>query len=267
MLGEKDAYTVWKPEHFKAEYDKIVQAVESIGARHVIWATVPHVTITPIARGIGKKLGIGSRYFPYYTRPWIDEKSFDPRRDPYITGDQARLVDSAIDEYNYHIVNHVKAGRSAGRDWYLLDVAGLLDRLASRRYIEDPNARPSWWSPYELPAAVKALSPVPDSQFLTADGNGGRSRGGLFSLDGVHPTTVGYGLIAQEFINVMQSAGVTFATSSLPTTTPVNVDFARLIRRDTLVNHPPQNLTEAMSMLAWVDETLDGIRGALSFAH
>jgi hypothetical protein len=26
----------------------------------------------------------------------------------------------------------------------------------------------------------------------------------------VHPTTVGYGIIAQEFIDVMQSAGVAF---------------------------------------------------------
>ena len=29
------------------------------------------------------------------------------------------------------------------------------------------------------------------SRFLTADGRGGRATGGLFSLDGVHPTTVG----------------------------------------------------------------------------
>ena len=34
--------------------------------------------------------------------------------------------------------------------------------------------------------------------------------GGLFSLDGVHPTTVGYGLIAQEMIDIMVRAGVTF---------------------------------------------------------
>ena len=44
------------------------------------------------------------------------------------------------------------------------------------------------------------------------DGQGGRAKGGLFSLDGVHPTTVAYGIVAQELITIMQSAGVTFRT-------------------------------------------------------
>jgi hypothetical protein len=259
------SYTVWRPDHFAAEYDEVVQRVMAVGARHVIWCTVPHVTIAPIARGIGHKLPERSRDFPFYTRPWIDTGSFDPRRDPHITGDQARQVDSAIDQYNVHITEHVAAGRRDGRDWYLLDVAGLLDRLASRRYIEDPNARPPWWEPYELPATLKALRPVPDSQFLTADGEGGRAKGGLFSLDGVHPTTVGYGLIAQELINVMQLAGVAFRPGSVASASPVAVDFARLIRRDTLINRPPQNLTSGLAMLGWADETLDVVRRALSF--
>jgi hypothetical protein len=37
-----------------------------------------------------------------------------------------------------------------------------------------------------------------------------RTPGGLFALDGVHPTTIAYGLVAQELINVMQVAGVQF---------------------------------------------------------
>ena len=197
-LGAKRAYTVWRPSHFAAELEALTAEVVRIDARHVIWATVPHVTIAPIARGVGRKVAVGSRYFPHYTRPWIDDGRFDPRRHPHITGPQARAVDYAVDAYNDAIQATVERARDAGRDWYLLEIAGLLDRLAHRRFIDDPTARPAWWTPYPLPPALQALRPVPDSRFLTADGEGGRASGGLFSLDGVHPTTVGYGLIAQE---------------------------------------------------------------------
>jgi hypothetical protein len=266
-LGVKNKYTVWQPPHFIEEYKKVEAEVNKIGARHVIWCTVPHVTIVPIARGVGGKLRPGSRYFPYYTRPWIETESFDPKQDANISGAQARAVDSAIDQYNAHIESVVENGRKANKDWYLLDVAGVLDRLASRRYAADPLARPAWWTPYDLPAAVKALTPTPDSRFLTADGKGGRATGGLFSLDGVHPTTVGYGLVAQEFINIMQTAGVTFRHSAdqSPRAGRVSVDFGRLIARDTLINRPPQNLTEGLKTIGWADERLDIVKRALSF--
>ncbi len=265
-LNAKNAYTVWRPEHFLAEYREVVDQVKAIRARHVIWCTVPHVTIAPIARGLGGKLAAGSRYFPYYTRPWIDSRSFSPSQDPCISGDQARAVDTAIDMYNDGIEGHVRQGREEGRDWYLLDVAGLLDRLASRRYIEDINARPSWWSPYPLPPQLAALTPVPDSTFLTADGTGGRATGGLFSLDGVHPTTVGYGLIAQEMINVMRLAGVEFFQGQgALRTDPVTVDFGRLLIRDSLVLRPPQLLDAALGTLGWADQAVDWVRKAIGF--
>jgi hypothetical protein len=148
-----------------------------------------------------------------------------------------------------------------------LDIAGLLDRLASRRYITDPNARPPWWTPYPLPPALKALDPVPDSRFLTSDGEGGRASGGLFSLDGVHPTTIAYGLIAQEMINVMRLAGVEFTHGNgAPRSDPVAVDFERLIRRDSLIRQPPQNLTPGLEILGWADETLDWVKRTLLYA-
>src|SRR5262249_48298532 len=162
-------------------------------------------------------------------------------------------VDSAIDQYNEAIEAAVVAGRKAKSDWYLLDIAGLLDRIAARRYIDDPNARPSWWTPYPLPPALAALKPTIDSRFLTTHGPGGRATGGLFSLDGVHPTTVAYGMIAQEMMNIMRRAGVAFrqGRSGQERLDPVSVDFARLIRRDTLVSTPPQNITPGLRTLGW----------------
>ncbi|MDQ3762967.1 MAG: hypothetical protein M3460_15345 [Actinomycetota bacterium] len=259
--ARKNAFTVWQPDHFVAELQRVVTKVQAIRARHVIWCTVPHVTIAPIARGVDGKVRPGSRYFPYYTRPWISDRDFDAGRDPSITEAEARAVDSAIDQYNDAVTAVVADARRAGRDWYLLDIAGVLDRLASRRYVEDPQARPAWWRPYPLPPELAALKPVPDSRFLTSDSTGRRS-GGLFSLDGVHPTTVGTGIIAQELIDVMVRAGVQFyqPNGQTPRTGPIRVDFARLIRRDTLLIRPPANVTKALRVLHWADEVLDVVR-------
>ncbi len=220
----------------------------------------------PIARGVGRKVTPGSRYFPFYTRPWIKDVDFDRIRDRHITGAQACAVDTAIDQYNAGIEDHVRQGRQEGLDWFLLDVAGLLDRLASRRFIEDPNARPDWWTPYPLPPTLSALRPVPDSRFLTSDGRGGRASGGLFSLDGVHPTTVAYGLIAQEMINIMRIANVEFFQGSgALRTDPVTVDFNRLVLRDTLLLHPPGNLTSTLDIMGWADEHLGWVKRALGW--
>ncbi|EIV92395.1 hypothetical protein [Frankia sp. QA3] len=264
--AHKNRFTVWRPSHFAAELARIADRVRPIRARHIIWCTVPHVTVAPIARGIGAKIEPGSRYFPYYTRPWISDRTFNPKRDPYITSQQARAVDSAIDQYNDVITDMVRAERRAGRDWYVVDIAGMLDRLAARRYTEDLLARPDWWTPYPLPPELQALRPLPDSRFLTSDGNT-RATGGLFSLDGVHPTTIGYGLIAQEIINVMQLAGVTFLhpDGRTPRTGPITVDFARLLQRDTLVNRPPGNLTAGLDIIGWADQAGDVLRRVLPF--
>ena len=258
-----DQYTVWRPIHFKAELDKIVEQVKQIKARHVIFGTVPHVTIAPYARGVGGKLEAGSRYFPYYTLPWIGDDIFDPKKHPSITGQEARAIDSAIDQYNDAIAEAVRAGRAAGKDWYLFETAGLLDRLASRRYAEDPSARPSWWTPYPLPPALQALSPVPTSQFFMS-GTNGRTQGGLFSLDGVHPTTIGYGIMAQELIKIMQLAGVQFyQNDGTPRKGAIEIDFANLIKLDTLISNPPSNFSSVFKLVEWFDRNFNLMSGLL----
>jgi hypothetical protein len=267
-LEGKRHFTVWRPEHFRAEFDLVAEQVRQVRARHVIWATVPHVTIAPIARGVGDKVEPGSRYFPYYTRPWIKDAQFNPAQDPKITSQEARAIDSAIDQYNEHITATVEQARQNGLDWYLFDLAGLLDRLAYRRYIEDPNAQPAWWRPYELPPALAALDPPPDTRFLVWERGGRRLRGGLISLDGVHPTTIGYGIIAKELINIMRRAGVSFYQADGRTLRdePVTVDFQRLLWRDTLLAAPLRLVGSGLEILGWADETLDLVKRTLSFS-
>ena len=257
-LVAKEKYTIWQPEHFQKELLALETKLQTVRAQHVIVATVPHVTIAPIARGIGDKVRTDSRYFPFYARPWVNEDRFHPQQDEHITAAQARAIDSAIDQYNDAIVEMVRRARNAGRDWYVLEVAGLLDRLAARRYIEHRNAAPPWWTPYPLPPLLEALNPRPDSHFF-ASGPAGRSQGGLFSLDGVHPTTIAYGIVAQEVIRLMERAGVVFyfRDGKSPRPGPVNVDFARLIALDTLISSPPRSLSGDLSLIGWLNDKLD----------
>ena len=239
-LDRKGAYNAWRPVHFAAEYAELVRSLLPIPAARVILATVPHVTIAPIAKGVnpqepGQKWRPGSRFFPYYIDPWIDERDFRPNRHRHLTHQQARAVDSAIDQYNETIVDAVRHGRREGRNWLVLDLCGILDRLAYRRYVTDPAAAErNNWQPYPLPKPIADL----DTRFFLAD-HSGRIQGGLFGLDAVHPTTSGYGVIAQAVLDLLSADGV----ASTP------IDFATVRQQDTLNSQPPPLLKTMLSLL------------------
>jgi hypothetical protein len=252
-LTKKEAYTVWRPDHFAAEYDELVTEIKRVEARHVVLATVPHVTIAPLLHGFGAK-PVGSRYFTRYGRVWIPEDEFDANHDRSLTGDQCRQIDSAIDAYNRTIVDHVVAARKADLDWHIFDICSLLDRLAYRRYLADPSVV-NQITPYPLPNALAALSPRPDTRFFGSD-RYGRLQGGLIALDGVHPTTIGYGIMAQEVLKVLADAGV------VPIGT--GIDFEALIAKDTLVSHPPRTLTPDLSVIGFLNEHLDAFKSVMA---
>ncbi len=240
-LEMKGRYSVWNPMHFDAEYAELVRGLLRIPARRIILATVPHVTVAPIAHGVnpanpGRKWRAGSRYFPYYTDPWIGEAAFRPNKHRHLTHQQARAIDSAIDQYNDTIVEHVRRARSEGRDWQVLDLCGLLDGLAYRRFVVDPEAGDSnGWEPYLLPDPIKDL----DSRFFRSDRTG-RLQGGLFGLDAVHPSVVGYGIVAQAVLDILGQGGAPAAT----------IDFAELLKQDTLNCNPPALMVPLLDLLA-----------------
>jgi hypothetical protein len=255
-LHAKDAYTVWRPTHFAAELRAVAEAIRRIRARHVLWITIPHVTIAPLARGFGGKVDEQSRYFRYYGRPWVKEEAIlaNPERFPHLTAGQVRAVDSAIDQYNEAICEQVRSARGAGLDWHVIDLCGVLDRLALRRYIEHPEARPDWWTPYEIPQAlIDALGFTPTTEFLRS-GPGGVSAGGIVGLDGVHPTTSGYSIIAHECIKVMKRIGVRFATPAGVERQDPQVDFARVAHEDTLLSRPLKSGVSTLDLLGRLDE-------------
>ena len=219
----------------------LVGSLKDIPVQRVVLATVPHVTIAPIAKGVnpddpGKKWRQGSRYFPYYTDPWIEEDDFRPSRHRHLTHAQARAIDSAIDQFNTTITDAVRHARSEGRDWFVLDLCGLLDSLAFRRFEADAEAAArNGWVEYDLPGALAKL----DTRMFRAN-EGGRYRGGLFGLDAIHPTISAYGILAQEVLDVLTVAGVS--------STPINFDA--LWAQDSLNSDPPPLVDDVLGLIS-----------------
>jgi hypothetical protein len=223
--GPCSPYTLWKPTAFEKEYGELARQVQDIGATNVYVATVPHVTIPPITRGIMQdrgRLPKSRKYFDFYTHFYIKDKAFDPNKHPYLSREEAQKIDSYIDEYNKIIRDH-----ATSNGWHVMDACLLLDHLAVRRNHGKPK--------YQLPKAIQDLS----IRFFEIEPGGEIKNGGLISLDGVHPTTCGYAIIAQEFINVMreQNPGIH------------DIDFAKMRFWDTLVSRPPRTLDDMFGML------------------
>ena len=65
--------------------------------------------------------------------------------------------------------------------------------------------------------------------------------------------------MAQEFIRVMELAGVPFCMPDgvTPRDSPVLVNFRDLLARDTLIKDPPGQLRSDLKLIGWFDEKLD----------
>jgi hypothetical protein len=244
-LTEKANYTVWTVPNFTAELALVADEVRMINADHVLWGTVPHVTIPPISRGLRGQLADCDRYFNYYGRVWDTDDSFDPAVEPHLTGQEAWAIDIIIDGYNTALQALVEQARRDGLDWRIVDTCAVLDRLAYRRNVE-LDARPAQFPEYPLPPEFAGL----DTRFLTTDKTGQILTGGLIGLDGVHPTTAGYGLVAREFIQVMVAAGVEFQNGA-------ELDFGAIRQADTLLTNPPHRIDAALQLIHRLNHDID----------
>jgi hypothetical protein len=222
-------WNLWHPEDFKADYGMMIDQVDTIMRNNlakdwkVFIGTVPLVTIAPIAKGVGETTDLAfkkyrdgevvsdsSPYFKYYTYFPFEEK-FAIETGKYLTMQDALHIDNCIRAYNQFIFEkvaelneaHSKTDKNSPDRYFVVDTSKTLEDLAYKRNYGNP--------PYELPDALKFLYPPVNTKYYHADTDGKLKQGGLFSLDGVHPTSIGHGILAREFIKKMMGAGVKFA--------------------------------------------------------
>lgn len=244
---------LWRPAHFKMLLGRVANKIDEIGAQNIFVGTIPHVTILPVSRGISpgaakRKELSADGYYEYYTYFWVWDEDFAkaPNKYPHLTREQVRTIDMTIDEYNEAIRREANK-----RGWYIVDVCNLFDRLAYRRQ----KGKSTYIFPPELVAGLK-VHPVTKDRF-TADGQPildtrylrfdfsktdpeEKYRGGLFSLDAIHPTTTGYGIVADEFLKVMAKV--------LPIQ-PKPLNWLKIVDADTLLTNPPENLQNLRQIL------------------
>ncbi len=221
---------------FERDYNELSRQLNEIlpAETKVFVATVPHVTIPPITRGIGEFDG---KHFDYYARFFVSdgsdgaEESFDPFLNDHLTRDQAKLIDKRIHDFNQTIEKAAKRN-----NWFVVDASEALDTLAVRRNRFDSNPGQALRDYFARQGIsdhpLLNLDPVPSILTLETTEAGRRIGGGLFSLDCVHPSTIGYGLIAELFLRKMQDANV-------PGADPQKLNWKQIIQQDSLLNSAP----------------------------
>lgn len=243
-LPSRRKYTVYRPEHFEQEYRTLAKKVRSIGAERVFVPTIPYVTIPPVSRGVNSDKSHPVRgYFDYYTRFWIWDSDFNPDKHPHLTKEEAKKLDQTVDEYNKSIREI-----AAEFGWHVVPVNTYVSGIARRRQagklrIPYPKAfaRAVQRNPDTKYLLENPKDPVLSTEYLRVHRETGKVyQGGIFSLDGIHPTTIGYGLMAHLYFETMKKNGVQFQKS---------LDWDHIIKSDTLVTDPPYMLNSLRQLL------------------
>lgn len=223
---EAQGWNLWHPDDFRAEYAELLARVDRImrGNTAPDWrvfvGTVPLVTIAPLAKGIGETTMIEREgrpcvYYKYYTY-FPFEEGFARETGIQLTMQDAIHIDDCIRAYNATIkalVNDLNTRHGRAR-YTIVDIADALNQIAYKRNAGQPT--------YAFPAYFDFVYPMVNTKYYHANAEGRLVQGGLFSLDGVHPSAIGQGLIAYEFLKAMARAGV-----GVDTDLPWGAIFAR----------------------------------------
>ena len=245
--SERD-YTVYRPEHFEQEYRALAEKVSQIGAERVITQTIPYVTIPPVTRGVNadKSREGHTGYFDYYTRFWIWDEDFNPDKHPHLTKEEAISLDQHVDEYNQIIrdVADEYGWITVPLNRYVTGIARR--RLGGRIRIPYPSEFCEAMKRNPMTKHLVADNELPklSTDYLRIDKESGKVfKGGIFSLDGIHPTTIGYGLIAHLYKQTMENHGISFEQP---------IDWDHIISSDSLVTNPPYLLVELRNLLRFL---------------
>lgn len=243
-LPSKRGYTVYRPEHFEQEFRTLAEKVSTIDAKSIFVPTIPYATIPPVSRGVNEdKSRPAKGYFDYYTRFWVWDSDFHPDKHSYLTKEEAIKLDKTVDEYNKSIR---KIAKEYG--WVVVPVNTYVSGIARRRqmgklHISYPEefSKAMQRNPATAHLMENPTDPLLSTEYLRVHKDTGKVyKGGIFSLDGIHPTTIGYGLMAHLYYEKMKETGVKFQK-------PLDWDY--IIENDTLVTDPPYMLNSLKDLL------------------
>lgn len=236
---EADASLLTPGDAFKDAYEEMMDRLAATGAEIVV-ANVPDATVIPfltpaedlaaafgIPTGLPRPiLGIGPgdfvtpRAFPVIEAIVNMEASPPLPADVVLDAGEVARIRAATKAFNKFIAKKAEEHGAA-----LFDVHGFLNRIDAEGTVVDDTA--------------------PTTDFL----------GGLFSLDGVRPTNIGYALLANEFIEVMNA----HFGAAIP---PLDDDeLAAILASDPLVFAAPAPVTTAVESMPVA--TADAIRAVL----
>ncbi|WP_088893894.1 hypothetical protein [Leptolyngbya ohadii] len=248
---QRRRWNLWHPQDFALEYRELLDRIDQILDNSqnpnckVFVATVPLVTIAPIAKGVGPttlmevepdfeiqsfehqgKVAKGqSVYYKYYTYFFRDEEAILKRDTAYLTLADALHIDDCIRKYNRTIKALVtkKNQRFESDRYHVVDISKALQEIAYKRNAGQVQ--------YKFPEFFDFQYPRVNTKYYHADAQGRLRQGGIFGLDGIHPTAIGQGLIAYEFLKVMNQAGVVNADA-------IDLNWQEIFNSDSLYSKP-----------------------------
>lgn len=238
----RDNYNLTSEEVFENDYTEMVNQISDVISdnTNVFVGTVPHVTIAPITNGLDQARSSSTerRYFRYYVPFFFQEENFNSWWHPELTTDDVQTIDQRIDNFN-GIIRDIVNRR---KNWHIVDICQLLDDLAFKRNAAtDPREHLRTFFENRRICDHPLLNeelihPAPSTlPFESRDRQW--TGGGFFSLDFFHPTTIGYGLIAEAFLQVMGEEGR--VPEANLTTERRRQFWTRIIDDDTLIEDPP----------------------------
>lgn len=241
---KRHGWNLWHPNDFRAEYEKLIEKVKKAMDvnTHSDWCvfvgTVPLVTIAPLAKGVGEPrkitdpagTGKDCLYYQYYTYFPLTLES-GKKLGKYLKFRDALFIDKTIIKFN-KIIREIIDAQNQQLDrkrFHIVDVSARLSEMAWKRNMGEPT--------YKFPEDLEYIYPPLDTKYYHVDRNGNIEKGGIFSLDGIHPSAIGQGLIAWEFLKSMQSARPGQLDGA-------SLNWEKIVASDTLKNRPIKLMEE-----------------------
>jgi hypothetical protein len=242
-VHDKFRWSLWHPDHFQQEFrtllgivDELMEQNDAAGCDswNVFISDIPVLTRLAFLRGRGERTVVDGRpryeiytYFPNVESDVYDTEEFLTCSDVVHIESCIRLYNRAIEEAAGDLnERHRRKGR--GPRYHLVRLSALFESFSdgTKASVEAPETGLIY-------PPVNAENYVASSKRLIS--------GGIFSLDALHPSAIGQGLIAAELLKVMKEAGVLSPEARL--------DWSEIIGSDSLYCRPV-----GISRALYVDE-------------